>query len=217
MTLQYSIYLFAAYAVLSAAHCAAILMHAGPFVRVSKAFLMPALLAVYLGSCLALNTGPNFFVILALAAGFAGDVLLQHPGIFFMLGLFAFLLGHAFYIGALLVPLPPYTAWLPASAVLYALFGALIYRRLWPNIRKFRVPILLYLIVELLMGIAAITRAGGSALPAALLLTGGSVLFIVSDSLLALALFVERKKWHDFTIMATYLAGQGLLAAAFLL
>ncbi|QAY74376.1 lysoplasmalogenase [Agromyces protaetiae] len=147
-------------------------------------------------------------LIAALAASWVGDVLLSFPG-WFIPGLLAFLLAHVFYVVlfwrwsrgeplARRVPLRAlgYAAWYVGFVVLLA-----------PHLGSLLPPVAVYGFV---LGLMAVLAAGRGRLVAV-----GGALFVVSDSVLALGRFLPDYGFalHDLTVMSTYLAAQGLIAA----
>jgi uncharacterized membrane protein YhhN len=144
----------------------------------------------------------------ALALGAAGDVALLAPGeTAFTAGLASFLAGHLAWIAALRQrPGRGYLRARPALAVPpVAAFGAMnayLWKRTGPN----RVPVLVYSAALLAMTLTALDS--GSPRTAA-----GGVLFLTSDTLLALEKFGGLKlPVHEGLVMATYTTAQALLA-----
>jgi uncharacterized membrane protein YhhN len=144
----------------------------------------------------------------ALALGAAGDVALLAPGeTAFTAGLASFLAGHLAWIAALRQrPGRGYLRARPALAVPpVAAFGAMnayLWKRTGPN----RVPVLVYSAALLAMTLAALDS--GSPRTAA-----GGVLFLTSDTLLALEKFGGLQlPVHEGLVMATYTTAQALLA-----
>jgi len=154
------------------------------------------------------------WLVVALAASLAGDVLLLPPGRFIP-GLVAFLLAHLAYLVAF-AQLPGSFPWLVAGVVIAVVVAATVGRVLVAAARKMGlgVPVALYLVAICGMAIAA-TRTG---LPAAML---GAWLFVASDSMLAWGRFRapvpgSRKAAVRLrvAVMVTYHVGQVLLLLA---
>jgi alkylglycerol monooxygenase len=148
--------------------------------RVAK----PLVLVALLGAALAWPTGTGDgaavrpWLVAALAASLAGDVLLLPPGRFIP-GLVAFLLAHLAYLVAF-TQLPGLLPWFVAGVGIAVVVAATVGRVLVAAARRvgLGVPVALYLVAICGMAIAA-TRTG---LPGAIL---GAWLFVASDAMLA--------------------------------
>ncbi len=164
----------------------------------TKPLLMPALLV-----------GRDRLTQRALALGGAGDVALLGSGpAAFTAGLSAFLAGHLAWIQALrrrrgaglvrrhpALVLPYLAAWTGLNAYL------------WQHTGRDRYPVIAYSTALAAMAVTALDT--GRPVTAA-----GGVLFLTTDSLLALEKFAGVElPHHEGWVMATYVAAQGLLAA----
>jgi uncharacterized membrane protein YhhN len=166
--------------------------------RVTKPLLMPTLLI-----------GRDRWTQRALALGGIGDVaLLGSSAAAFRAGLGAFLGGHLAWIQALRErPGEGLVRRKPLLVLPYAAAWAGINAYLWPHTGRDRYPVIAYSTVLAAMAITALDT--GRPVTAA-----GGVLFMTTDSLLALERFtgVELPR-HEGWVMGTYAAAQGLLAA----
>ena len=164
--------------------------------KLTKPLLMPTLLA-----------GKDRPTQRALALGGAGDVALLGSGpAAFTAGLGAFLVGHAAWITALRAHAQGTAT--PARVVPYVVAWAGLNAYLWPRTGRDRIPVLVY--STALLGTALAALDTGRAKVAA-----GGVLFMVSDSLLALERFGDlHLPAHEGIVMATYTSGQALLATS---
>ena len=76
---------------------------------------------------------------------------------------------------------------------------------LWPHLGDMRIPVMVYgLVISSMLWMAAmlVTKSWGW------LLVMGAVLFVVSDSLLSVRLFVNAFDYDAFWVMLTYLSAQ---------
>ena len=149
------------------------------------------------------------WLALALAACLTGDVFLMLPGLFIP-GLAAFLLGHLAY----LMRFRQDTPWLPSRAALLAtsLTGLFMFQWLWPHLDPvLRAAVAVYVGAIALMAAQAIGRALWHRSPATLGVAAGALVFMLSDSLLALNRFVaplpEAKLW----VLGSYYLAQWLI------
>jgi uncharacterized membrane protein YhhN len=184
--------------------------------RVAKPVVLLALLAVAVawpaGTGDAAAVRP--WLIAALAASLAGDVLLLPPGRF-VAGLVAFLLAHLAYLVAF-AQLPGSVPWLVVGVVLAGGVAATVGRLLVGAARRvgLAAPVAVYLVAICGMAIAA-TRTG---VPAAIL---GAWLFVASDAMLAWGRFKAPPPGSPrgtprlrVAVIVTYHLGQVLLVAA---
>jgi uncharacterized membrane protein YhhN len=144
-----------------------------------------------------------------LALGALGDFLLAAPGLF-LLGMAAFFTQHALYISVFLPELKLRRARLPWVGGLVLAACALV-AILWPHLGALAWPVLIYSLALLAMAVTATLRRS-PALAVAL----GATLFFVSDALLAFNRFVSRLPAAGIVILATYYAGQFLIARGWL-
>jgi uncharacterized membrane protein YhhN len=141
----------------------------------------------------------------ALALGIAGDVALLGEGdVAFLTGLGSFLAGHVAWMAALRPRSTGAATPLRCAPYLAAWAGLNAY--LWPRTGRDRVPVLLYSTALLGTALAAVDTGD----PA---VTAGGALFLASDTLLALEKFAHLTvPGHEGLVMASYTAGQALLA-----
>jgi uncharacterized membrane protein YhhN len=191
---------------------------------ITKPALMPTLAA----ATWAATRGPDHrrtlrtSTLTAQALSWGGDVALLFPGkTAFLTGLGSFLAAHASYVTGLLSVKAPATevTWSGARAagLAWAATGPAMAATAARKDRALGVPVLLYSGALSAMVAAATLVDRRAPAPARRALTAGSVLFLVSDSILGLREFVlsgessHRELW-DGAVMSTYCAGQGLIA-----
>ncbi len=151
-------------------------------------------------------------ILAGLLLSLAGDVFLMLPRDRFVAGLVSFLAAHLCYIAAfssgVALGLSPWTT-VPLLVVAVILLWLL-----WPHLGSMRLPVLLYVAVILCMAWRALARwqqvGGGEALGAAV----GALLFVASDSALALDRFRGRFRSAQLVILSTYTIAQWLIASS---
>ena len=149
-------------------------------------------------------------ILIGLLFSLAGDVFLMLPRDRFIPGLLSFLLAHICYIvafrldGGRMAPL-----W---SALPFLLYGTLMLRSLWPRLGKMKMPVVVYTMAISLMAWLALTRWLASAGDGRLLALVGALLFVASDSFLAINRFKGRTRFAQFSILSTYFAAHCLIA-----
>ena len=184
--------------------------------RVAKPLVLTALLAAAIawpvGAADSAAVRP--WLVAALAASLAGDVLLLAPGRF-IAGLVAFLVAHLAYLVAF-AQLPGSVPWFVVGVVLAGVVVATVGWAMLAAARQLGLgaPVAIYLIAICGMAIAA-TRTG---LPSAIL---GAWLFVASDAMLAWGRFRAPSAGSPrgsaglrVAVMVTYHVGQVLLFVA---
>lgn len=149
---------------------------------------------------------------IALAFAWLGDVLLMLSNAF-VPGLLAFLMMQILYIRIFwqdcATPRKGFVfrhLWIMLLLVGYHL---MIMLPVWPYLGAMQIPVLVYSIVISIMVLAAINRIGE--VPNALKVAVGAVLFMVSDSLIAITKFGSDFAYSGFCVMLTYIIAQYLI------
>lgn len=198
---------FVPFAVVGVAHLVMLLTPNGVDSNITKLLLMPTLL---LAVVVAVRARPTVLLLvgaIGILFSWAGDALLESPGDFnFLIGLGLFLCAHLAYLALFLGPLRERR--MPRYAALYLVWWLVLVIVLAPYVGSLLVPVAVY-------GLAVAASAAsalGATRPAAI----GALLFLASDTILAFKLFVGGSEIFgiDATIMALYIAGQGLIALA---
>ena len=187
----------------------------------SKSLLMPALI----GSCLAVpwsNPSLRWTIITALLFSWMGDIALLFRANMvpaFLIGLGMFLVAHLFYIVGSVRTGVSFSSGPVSLGVTAVLIGGGIFlvHLLYPSLGSMQVPVMLYATVIIAMGIMAAMRAGHTSGTSYNLVLSGAVLFIISDSVIALNKFYAPFEGAGIFIMTTYLLAQYLLTSGFLL
>lgn len=140
-----------------------------------------------------------------------GDILLMMPENRFVLGIGSFAVTHAFYIVAFISVAG--LALINPSAIPLILFAVIMTRFLWPGLRKsLQIPVLAYIVLTSIMAVQAIGAAleleGASPAIAA----AGAILFLASDTMLAIDRFRVPFKAAQALALYTYWLGQLLIA-----
>ena len=151
------------------------------------------------------------WLLAGLVFSLAGDVLLMLPGRFIQ-GLVAFLLAHLCFT----VLFRDAVGWLPRPRALLATLGigAAMYAVLFPGLGPvLRVAVAAYVCVIATMAAQAIGRALVLRETGATAAAAGAVLFMLSDSLLAINRFTAPLPLAPLWVLATYYAAQVLIAS----
>lgn len=197
----------------SAIHLGAVALSFGVVAKATKPLLMPTLAVYYL-----LGTGRDRSILIlgAMLLSLSGDVLLMDHS-FFIAGLGAFLAAHLLYIfgyrqhqyaeeedalrGIQRVRL--------AFPIILAGTGLVVV--LYPVLGDLRVPVMIYALVMTLMVLNALFRYGKTNAASFWLVLTGAILFMASDSVLAIDKFLFPVNRSGLWVMSTYLAAQFLI------
>lgn len=150
----------------------------------------------------------RWLIAAGLVFSLAGDVFLMLQTDRFVAGLVSFLAAHLLYVAAFSVGGVGLT-W--TLALPYALYTAALLRVLLPRVGALRAPVLVYALALAGMAWIAAERAGAG-VPGGWHVAIGGVLFVVSDSALALNRFVRPFALAQPLVLSTYFAAQTLIA-----
>ena len=149
-------------------------------------------------------------VLAGLGCSLLGDVFLMLPKKRFLEGLIAFLAAQLFYIAAFRSGAALSLSLLPTIS--FIVFGLIMIRLLLPYLGAMKIPVTIYIFVIVTMAVLAAERfiqIGGMKTLSAFV---GAVLFVVSDSALAVDRFAKKIKGAQTLILGTYFAAQWLIA-----
>lgn len=150
----------------------------------------------------------KWLIVAGLILCLAGDIFLMLPPRYFIAGLGSFLAGHWFYIAAFAAAGTQFTWWLLPLLI----YGGVIYALLHHHLGKMRGPVVVYMLFILLMAWLALGRAAGPGTLSVPLAAVGALLFLLSDSLLALDRFRQKFRAARVLVLSTYWAAQWLIA-----
>jgi uncharacterized membrane protein YhhN len=155
--------------------------------------------------------GYSGWIVAGLAFSLAGDIFLMLPKDAFLPGLLSFLVTHVCYLTAFTQPGSLFTPLIPFLPIAILAGGALIW--LWPGVRpKLRIPVFVYVVLLAAMTGQGIARAMTLSSVLTLAAAVGSVLFLCSDTLLAVNRFRKPLAHHQALVLSTYFLGQWLIA-----
>jgi uncharacterized membrane protein YhhN len=149
-------------------------------------------------------------IIAGLIFSLAGDIFLMLPQDRFIPGLVSFLAAHVFYIVAFMGESSRALSFY--TLIPFVIYGCLMLSVLWPHLGKMRLPVVMYMLAILVMGWTAAGRRLLTEQEGSLLAFLGAILFIVSDSALALDKFKGRFRSAQLIILSTYFTAQWLIA-----
>ena len=183
---------------------------------ISKALIIPILFLIYFRY---VRNNVNHFhtmILAALVFSWCGDVLLQltrFNELFFLAGLGSFLLAQVMYLIAFFSTpgkniITGSGSWI---LLIVAAYGAVLIYYLWDGLGDMKIPVLIYAMVILTMLSAAIDRKGKVNRISFLLVLYGAILFVMSDSMIAINKFRYPFDLANIAIMLTYITAQYLI------
>ncbi|MCV9929192.1 lysoplasmalogenase [Flavobacterium sp. LS1R49] len=185
-----------------------------------KGFLIPILwLAVYFSE----NFPSKKILLGALLFSWIGDVILlfaDKAEIYFILGLVAFLISHVIYIILFNKQDKPKVKknknLYNVGFVVILIYLALMLNILLPKLGDLQIPVIVYALTISTMLLSAFSGYLIWAKPANSFILIGAIIFVLSDSILAMDKFYEPIYKSSFFIMLTYLVAQYLIVVGIL-
>lgn len=175
--------------------------------NISKPLLMPLLMGWFLFSGIRSITNRKW-ILAALFFSWLGDVLLmfqEKDALFFMLGLAAFLIAHIFYI----IFFFEINRKEKSKLNLFIIIAVVAYyigllTILFPTLGEMKIPVIVYGLVISIMLLSALHLPITKNREASIGLMMGAVLFVISDSVLAINKFYRPFEYSGVLIMLTY-------------
>jgi|TARA_B110000240_G_scaffold143553_1_gene158825 uncharacterized membrane protein YhhN len=178
-------------------------------VNFAKPMLMITLFWYYYSNTKQLNK----YFVLGLFFSFLGDLLLLGTGeVYFIFGLLFFLIAHVFYIIMVLrlIPARKPKDFIMAGVPFLLLFLVLM-NVLFAGLGSMKIPVIIYAMTISFFGIVSLLLYLQSKTKISLLLLVGVLIFISSDTILALNLFYKTQSFYPLLIMMTYVLAQYLI------
>ncbi|MDG1330099.1 MAG: lysoplasmalogenase [Flavobacteriaceae bacterium] len=178
-------------------------------VNFAKPMLMITLFWYYYSNTKQLNK----YFVLGLFFSFLGDLLLLGTGeVYFIFGLLFFLIAHLFYIIMVLrlIPARKPKNFIMASVPFLLLFFILM-NILFAGLGSMKIPVIIYAMTISFFGIVSLLLYLETKTKISLILLVGVLIFISSDSILALNLFYKTQSFYPLLIMMSYVLAQYLI------
>lgn len=190
--------------------------------QISKPSIMVTLIGYY---WFASGNDRSLAFIVAMIAAWIGDVLLmfaERNEMYFIMGLGAFLVTHVMLILTFRQfrsenagnPLRGVQSIRMAFPIVLAGTGLIVV--LYPTLGALKFPVVVYAIVLMCMVLNALYRYGRTNFTSMIATFAGALLFMMSDSILAINKFLMPLGNAGLWIMVTYCAGQFLIARGLL-
>lgn len=183
--------------------------------KFTKPLIIPFLLMYFLFNAKTINV----FIPLSLIFSTLGDtfLLFRKNRRFLLLGLFSFFLTHIFYILLFLetIEILSIPAWSYLFLPPYFIIGVMVFRML--DLKEFllAISVIIYMLAIVTMNFLSFLRFFSVPFNSFILIFLGSLLFIISDSLLSLRYFGEKKIRGEF-VTISYILAQFLIVLGFI-
>lgn len=186
----------------------------------SKPLLMPALLAWAIAESRFHKVKLRVSIIIALTFSFLGDTFLlfdANDEIFFLLGLGSFLVAQTAYAFTFFKdihkPIPFSSAYQFAVIAFVVAYVSIFFYKLFSSLGEMAIPVFIYAIAVGSMGMMAALRFKSVPSKSFSLVLLGAVLFIISDTFIALDKFIfdGQLPFASMIIMSTYIIAQFLI------
>jgi|WetSurMetagenome_2_1015567.scaffolds.fasta_scaffold00485_4 uncharacterized membrane protein YhhN len=186
-----------------------------------KALIIPVLIILLITNCGIELTNSHRLMFSGLFFSWAGDVILEFSkinGNLFIGGLVCFLLAHVMYFIVFTIT-PGKNAIFGNRIYLLIpviLTGTGLIYYLWDDLDGMRLPVTVYAIVILTMLTGAINRLEKVNRTSFILVLGGAILFVISDSAIAVNKFSYKFESSGIVIMTTYIIAQYLIITGYI-
>jgi len=185
------------------------------FRLVTKTLLMPVLVLYVFSQTKSAHSNLKAWVLIALLFSWLGDILLMFEGknpIFFLLGLSAFFVTQVFYIIFFHnIRMREYIRGNALLLLLAIVYYSVLMSLLTPFLGNLKLPVRIYGVVLSFMLMLAMHTMFSKNKKAGVWMVVGAILFVISDSLLALNKFYGAINYGGIIIMLTYGLAQLLI------
>jgi len=202
-------------------HLVSIMLNNDLLILISKPLILVSLSIYFLFETYSLRNQKKIkYVYGALLFSFGGDILLMFTSSgesYFISGLASFLIAQIFYIIT-------YSKFRISNlsnkkgitlkvtlTILFFIYMIILWLQLYPGLGELVIPVSVYAITILLMVIFAIYRMGATSTLSYHLVLAGAIVFLISDSLIAINKFIIPIENENLIVMITYLAAQYLI------
>ena len=176
----------------------------------TKPLIVISLLWFFIRNGKGLSSNTTKLTIAALCFSLLGDVFLMLVDTsphFFMIGLICFLIAHIMYVlvfrKSMNKSIKPYL-----FIILLCIYAFGLFSFLKDGLGELLIPVVVYMLVILAMATFAYIRKGQVSIISYKMVLLGAILFMISDSILALNKFVEPINYSGILIMLTYAFAQ---------
>ena len=182
----------------------------------TKPFVVISLIVYFILQTSSVQSDLKKWILLALVFSLGGDIFLLFESkdpVFFLLGLSSFLIAHIFYIVFFhFVRIRENIAGNILLLLVVVVYYTALMTILSPYLESLKLPVRIYGVVISFMLLLALHTGSITNKNASLMMIIGAVLFIISDSLLALNKFYASFDYAGIAVMLTYGLAQLFIA-----
>jgi uncharacterized membrane protein YhhN len=188
---------------------------------ITKVMIIPILLIIFFANLNPLNEKLHLMMAAGLVFSWFGDILLEFTGRnenMFLFGLASFMVAQLIYMylffatpgknsiasNRKLLLIPPVAA------------AALLISFLYSDLGTMRLPVILYALAIMAMVTGAINRIEKVNRESFYLVLSGAVLFLISDSTIAINKFSYKFELSSIAVMSTYIMAQYLITVGYI-
>jgi uncharacterized membrane protein YhhN len=182
----------------------------------AKALIIPVLFFLYFRLIKGQINKFHWMIMSALVFSWLGDITLQlqeKNDIFFMIGLSCFLLAQIMYLIAFFSTKGENVLFFKKVYLILPviLYGVIMLYILYDGLGDMKIPVIIYTAVILTMLTSALNREKKVNRQSYILVLVGAILFVLSDSMIAINKFSYPFILSDVAIMTTYITAQYLI------
>jgi uncharacterized membrane protein YhhN len=187
---------------------------------IAKSLIIPSLMILIVVNFNLVANKLHLYLFAGLFFSWVGDMTLEFTRIneiFFVIGLICFLLAHLMYL-VVFLKTPGKNIILTKKAYLLIpviIYGIVLVTYLYNDLAEMRIPVILYAAVILSMLAAAINRKDKVNVASFYMVLAGAVLFVISDSTIAVNKFSHHFDFSGIVIMVTYIVAQYLIVSGY--
>jgi uncharacterized membrane protein YhhN len=188
---------------------------------IAKALIIPALGILFVVNLNPFSSRLHMLMLAGLLFSWAGDITLEFTRAnenFFIIGLVCFLLAHIMYL-VVFFKTPGKNTILNKRTYLLLpvlIYGIALVSYLFKDLAAMRVPVILYAAVILSMLTGAINRKDKVNGVSFYMVLTGAILFVISDSAIAVDKFGHHFGSSGIVIMSTYFVAQYLIVTGYI-
>jgi len=188
---------------------------------ITKAMIIPFLLIIVFVNLGPLKEGLQWAIVAGLIFSWTGDILLEFTGRnqnMFLLGLAAFMFAQLIYATVFFASPGKNSLFSNRKYLLIppTVAGALLIFLLYNDLGAMRVPVIFYAIAIMAMVTGAINRIEKTNRKSFYLVLSGAILFLISDSAIAINKFSYNFELSSITVMSTYIMAQYLITVGYI-